>query len=276
MNTHIRKPVNRLLLALYLIFCLSPPLLAEEIPRMVISGSSTVMPLVRALQPYFEQETGFVAEVRGGGSSMGYEEVITQIADVGMLSRPLSPDEQTGLKQFELARDSITVIVNRLNPISNLSLEALRDIYTAKTQHWSALGRYEGPIVALVKQYGRGTRAMFDQRLKIKTTDDSHFTYMGAHFESMVYVASDPQAIAYVATSVAKKAIASGMGIKIITIDGQMPFIDDQLNPDYSLTRPLYLAIRQDAREIAHRFVDFALSPKAADILIRHNVEPAR
>ncbi|MDY6065869.1 MAG: substrate-binding domain-containing protein [Finegoldia sp.] len=108
--------------------------------ELIISGSTSVTPLMEKLTESYKQiypEVNF--EIQSNGSSAGIQDAIRGTSDIGMASRELENDEGSDLKSSPIAIDAIAVIVNKENPIENLDLKNLKDIYTGKITDWSAL-----------------------------------------------------------------------------------------------------------------------------------------
>ncbi|EMI21322.1 phosphate binding protein, partial [Rhodopirellula maiorica SM1] len=78
-------------------------------------------------------------DVRRGGSSRGIADARRNHADIGMVSRELSPAEQD-LIAITIARDGIAVIVHRDNPITSLTNNQIAAIYTGDIRDWRDVG----------------------------------------------------------------------------------------------------------------------------------------
>ena len=103
--------------------------------------------------------------VRGGGSGDGVAALLHGIVDIGMTSRELSQREReyAGSKGFELsvfamALDGITIIVNRANPVTALSIGQLQEIFSGKIRDWRELEAGEGEILPFARATGSGNR----------------------------------------------------------------------------------------------------------------------
>lgn len=70
-----------------------------------------------------------------GGSSVGIEAVKNGVADVGISSRELKPEEE-GVNKVPIAVDAIARIVNKNSPVNNLSLDDARKIFSSEMTNW--------------------------------------------------------------------------------------------------------------------------------------------
>lgn len=95
-----------------------------------ITGSTSLTPLMEKLAKKFEQIQGGVSiNVGGTGSSQGYNDAKNGVVDFGMISEVFKPAKAEGCTYYEVCLDGIAIIVNSANPIENVSLATLKNIY---------------------------------------------------------------------------------------------------------------------------------------------------
>lgn len=95
-----------------------------------ITGSTSLTPLMEKLAKKFEQIQGGVSiNVGGTGSSQGYNDTKNGVVDFGMISEVFKPAKAEGCTYYEVCMDGIAIIVNSANPIENVSLATLKNIY---------------------------------------------------------------------------------------------------------------------------------------------------
>ena len=63
------------------------------------------------------------------------------VGDFGMSSRDLKDYEKELLDYETIARDNIVIIVEENNPLSDITLEELKSIYTGETKNWDDLNQ---------------------------------------------------------------------------------------------------------------------------------------
>ena len=91
---------------------------------IAISGSTSVGPLVELEEEEFEANNqGVTIEINQTGSSSGIKDTISGTTEIGMSSRELTNEESKNLKEVTIAVDGIGVVVNKNNPVKNLTLE---------------------------------------------------------------------------------------------------------------------------------------------------------
>lgn len=103
-----------------------------------IAGSTSVTPLMEVLQEEYKKlNPGVVFEMQSNGSSQGIKAAMDGTYEIGMSSRALKSEEKTELNEHVLAMDGIAVILNKANPVSELSSENITKIYTGEITKWS-------------------------------------------------------------------------------------------------------------------------------------------
>ena len=85
--------------------------------------------------------------VTGGGSGTGIASLLNNTVDIANASRQIKEEEleaahENGVDpvEFVIARDAIAIIVNPENPINELSLEQISDIYAGEINNWFEVG----------------------------------------------------------------------------------------------------------------------------------------
>ncbi len=95
-----------------------------------ISGSTSLKPLMEKLAAKFEAvQSGVKVTVGGGGSGTGYNDAKNGVSDFGMISEKFKTEKAENCTYYEVAKDGIAVIVNKENPLDNISMEDLGNIY---------------------------------------------------------------------------------------------------------------------------------------------------
>jgi phosphate transport system substrate-binding protein len=132
-------------------------------------GSDTLVNLALAWAELYQQEHPEVRiSVSGGGSGVGLTALINGTVDIANASRQIKPEEldeahSRGIDptQFVVARDAIAVIVHPDNPVRELTLQQLSDIYSGKINNWSEVGGENRPMVRLSRETNSGTHVYF-------------------------------------------------------------------------------------------------------------------
>lgn len=247
--------------------CLSCSAFAADAGKLSLTGSSTIAPLMVELGKRFEkQNPGVRVDVQAGGSSRGITDARSGLADIGMVSRALKPEE-SDLTSYVVALDGITVILHKSNPVKALSNEQIIAIYTGQIRNWKAVGGKDLPITVVNKAEGRSTLELFLQYFKLKAPDVKAQVVIGDNQQGVKTVAGNPGAIGYVSIGTAEYEAEDGTPIKLLPIQGVAATVTNVRNRSFPLSRPLNLVTRVPAAGLNKRFIDFAQSREVYDLI---------
>lgn len=109
--------------------------------KVILAGSTSVAPVVESLaDAYMKKNPGVHIEVQQTGSSAGISSVLEGVADIGMSSRELTDAERGGgLRDTIVAYDGIAVITHKSNPVSDLSINQVRRIFSGDIVTWQTV-----------------------------------------------------------------------------------------------------------------------------------------
>ena len=195
------------------------------------------------------------------GSGAGITGAVEQTLDIGLASRALHDDE-TGVTATTVALDGIAMVVNNENPVSDLSIEQLAQIFKKEVTNWADVGGEDGEIVVIGREAGSGTRDGFESIVGVEDACvyDQELTATGAVISA---VASNKLAIGYASLS------AVGDTVKTLTVEGVECSEATVLDGTYKVQRPFNF-ITNDSVELsdaAKAFIDFAVSEDAAELI---------
>lgn len=107
--------------------------------KIVVAGSSSVTPLMEKLkEAYLLKNPDVTIEIQQSDSSTGMSDTIDGTCDIGMASRELKDSEvESGLVSAVIGMDGIAVIVNNDNPVTGLTKEQVKEIFTGNITVWS-------------------------------------------------------------------------------------------------------------------------------------------
>ena len=107
--------------------------------KLVINGSSSAAPLVKELAAeYMQLNPRAQVTVEVTDSSKGLTAAIRRECDFGISSRELKSYEKELLTANVFARDAIVLIVNKQNPVNNLSTKKIKALYETCNE-WKSL-----------------------------------------------------------------------------------------------------------------------------------------
>jgi phosphate transport system substrate-binding protein len=202
------------------------------------------------------------------GSGSGIQAVLDGRCDIALSSRYLKAGEkEQGLTETVLAYDGIAIIVNPENPISDLGLETLRDIYTGTITDWAELGGEAGEIVLIGREAGSGTRDGFESATGT-TGACAYRQELTSTGDVITTVASNPNAIGYASLASVKDSV------QVVSIDGVVPSEETIRDGSYSVQRPFLLVTLEEKplTEEALLFTQFATGADGVEWITRAGV----
>ena len=101
-------------------------------------GSDTIVNLALAwAERYHQINPDISISVTGGGSGTGIAALMNGTVDIANASRNIKPEEIEAIKangnepvEFVIARDAIAIVINPNNPVNELTLQQVSDIYS--------------------------------------------------------------------------------------------------------------------------------------------------
>lgn len=213
--------------------------------KITINGSTSMEKLSNSIAEVFMQRYPKVMVIpQFTGSSAGIEAVLNGTSDIGNSSRALKQSEiEKGIVENIVALDGIAVIVDAKNPVSDLTLEQVRDIYEGKIRNWKELGGKDMGIVVIGREAGSGTRSAFEEIIDAENKCD-----YSQEIESTGAVVGKVEAtegaIGYVSLDVLHSSTA-----KPVKINGFEPNAENIKNGTYAISRPFVMATKGQIEE---------------------------
>jgi phosphate transport system substrate-binding protein len=214
-------------------------------------------------------------ELQPFNTASGIDGVASGTADIAGSARASDGGTQNANLTFTpVAWDALVIITQASNPVSNLSLKQVHDIYYGKIHNWSEVGGNVAPIdVYAVASpgdgveyslrtllFGRGNQPVAAPRLYVNTKkleEGVSLNVNGFGVATLSDVRDNPK-------------------LKALAIDGKAPTVANIADGSYTLFTPLYLVTnpRNPKAADTQAFVDFVQSDAGKAVLRKHAVLP--
>jgi len=246
-------------------------------------GSDTIVNLALAWAERYQSEYPDVRiSVTGGGSGTGIASLINGTVDLANASRQIKPEEieeaqSKGIDPVEhvIARDAIAVIVNPENPVKQLTLQQISDIYSGKISNWKEVGGEDRPIVRLSRETNSGTHVYFLETVlrlseKENKTLFSRDTLLLPSSEGIIAeVRQNPNAIGYDGLGYVPKdlkmiAIAKEAGGEYV-----LPAVATVNDATYPIARDLYMYTAGEPVGMIKTYLDWIITSDEAQDIVR-------
>jgi len=245
---------------------------------ITLAGSTSVEPFAERLaELYMGVHPDAKISVQGGGSSAGIRAVTSRICAIGMSSRELTPEEKV-LVEIPIALDAIALIVNRHNPVRELTMEQARGIFAGRIRNWREVGGPNRRITPITREEGSGTRASFEEKVMAagmpkdkngKTNPDAFAAdalVQDSNGAVREIVASDPAAIGYISSGLVDERVAA------ILMGGIAPTEAAVRSGRYPVVRKFLFLTNGEATGTAQAFINYVLSDSGQNALVEEGL----
>lgn len=240
---------------------------------VTLKGSDTMVILgQRFAEEYMKRNPGTVIQVNGGGSGTGIAALINGTVDVAQSSRAIKEDEKAQVEknrnaqlvETSVALDALAVFVHQTNPVKELTIAQVAQIFTGKLTNWRQVGGPNKPIVLYGRESSSGTYDYFKEHV-LKNADFAPAVQNLAGTAAIINaVSADPNAIGY-------GGIAYASGVRALGIrdsgSAVQPSEATVADGTYPLSRSLFFYSLSGAPERITRFVEWVVSPDGQSVV---------
>ncbi len=254
---------------------------AQDGQSIQIKGSDTMVNLGQAwAEEFMKTHPEISVAVTGGGSGTGISALINNTCNIAEVSREMKQTEidqarANGVEPVELkvALDGLAVVVHPSNPISDLTIEQLADVFKGKVKNWKELGGADGSIVLLSREVNSGTHVYFKEHVLRKGAADSKDEFAA---EALLLpssqaiadeVAQNPNAIGYFGMGY---VTSKEKAIHIAAAAGKPfygPTMENVISGDYPISRPLLMYTNGQPAGAVKTFIDYVMSKEGQTVV---------
>ncbi|HEX7325279.1 MAG TPA: substrate-binding domain-containing protein [Rhodanobacteraceae bacterium] len=206
----------------------------------------------------------------------GIDQALSGQVDMAAVARPADPQrsQEAGLTFTPVAWDALVFVTNASNPVSNLTLKQVWDIYYGKIKNWSALGGADAPIdLDGVASPLDGVQYSFRRLLFGNGAYPVAVPRLFINIDSLQSeIALDNNALALSTLSHARNQ----KGLKILSVEGITPSYATLQSGQYPLPLKIYLAYKTSNPKLAtiKKFIAFLGGTQAGGIMSAHSLVP--
>lgn len=265
-----------LALAAGLVFLASGTALAQN--RVVIKGSTTVLPIAQAsAEAFMKKKPSVNISISGGGSGDGIKALIDRTTDVANSSRDMKPEEVSLAKgkgvnpvPHKVAIDAIVPIVHPSNPVNNLTIEQLSLIYQGKIRNWNEVGGDKRQIVVISRDTSSGTYESWEQKVLHGAKVTPRAQLQASNGAIVQAVSKNKYAIGYIGLGYLNKSV------KGLVVNGIEATSQNALSGKYPIARPLLMYTDGQPQGEVGNYINFLLGPEGQKIVKKEGFVPLR
>ena len=263
---------------------LAAPAPAEELAgSLQIKGSDTMVNLCQAwAEGFMAKHPKVMVAVTGGGSGTGIVALIGGTCDLAASSRRMTEQEIALAskrggppKEWTVALDGLAVAVHPDNPMKQLTLEQLADLFTGKIRNWRALGGPNQAVVLLSREVNSGTHVYFKEHVLGASHEFAPEALLMPSSQAIAdEVATNPAAIGYYGMGYSNPKNAIVAVAKTASDAPITPSEQTVRYGTYPIARPLFLYRRANSSPLVAAFTEYVLSASGQDIVRRIDFVP--
>ena len=246
-----------------------------------IKGSDTMVNLGQAwAEAYMQKHKEALVAVTGGGSGTGIAALISNTCDIAEASRTMKEEEITQAKskginpkEWTVGLDGLAVVVNPTNPVSQLTIPQIADIFTGKIKNWKEVGGKDQPIVVLSREVNSGTHVYFKEHVLHHNDVNKSVEFFSAALlmpSSQAIadeIAQNPSAIGYYGMGYLSKTQKAIAVAKDAAGPYYTPTMENVVSKKYYISRPLMFYTNGNPQGVVKDFIDFVFSAQGQQIV---------
>lgn len=242
--------------------------------KITVKGSDTMVILAQKwAELYMKNHPAAAIQVTGGGSGVGITALINGTTDICNASRPMKQAEIEKLKaryntlgvQIACAKDGVTIFLNEANPVQELTIKQLSDIYTGKIKNWKELGGNDAEIRLYGRENSSGTYTYFHDEV-VKADYATGVQSLPGTAAVVNAVKKDVNGIGY-------GGAAYAIGVKHAKVKkdskstAYLPTAESIGKGEYPVTRFLYMYLRNRPTGETKKYIDWILSAEGQTVV---------
>jgi len=239
-----------------------------EMPR--VDASLATQPLMTTLVKEFTKKSEVNIEYTDTRSA--YTKLIDNEIDLIIASEPseeeiaYAQEQGVDLEITKVVNEAFVFFVNKNNPITNLTISQIQDIYSGKTTNWSVLGgndeiikAYQSPTNS-ISQEGMLSFVMKDVDIRQPIKEE----FIEAKAGTIEAIADYDNGISSIGYAYYYYANTIYQNIKLMKINGIEPTYETIRNETYPFMSAYYIVIRKSEKNdsITRQIVDEILSER--------------
>ncbi len=225
---------------------------AEEI--VLSAGSGPLDSVINPVKESFEKDTGIRLTILFGSASLAFKQFYKGVAETAAVGTGFDEileilkkegfeiKDSSSLRHVTIGRGMIRTIVHKSNPVSKLSKEQLKGIFSGRITNWKEVGGIDSPIIVILSNLNPATISTFKKIILDNEAYSREVLELGHMDELSGAVEVNPEAITFGSSAVLSsrvKPVETPEIIRPVTlITKGAPSLKIQKLIDYILTGP--------------------------------------
>ena len=254
--------IKRCIAFVLMILCCSWSCISQA-RDITMKGSTTILPIAQKIaDAYMSRSSDVKISVSGSGSGDGIKALKKGEADIANSSRFLKDseiekavDDKMYPVPFAIAYDCIVPIVHPSNPVTDLTIQQLKDIYRGRITNWRQVGGPDNRIKVISRNKSSGTYDVWENEVMNEKEIIRAALLKASNGDVVQAVSVNKDAIGYVAIGYVDNSV------KGLTVNGVRASAETALDGSFPISRPLYMFTNGWPAGETLNFINFVLSP---------------
>ena len=196
--------------------------------------------------------------VQGGGSSLGIKCTENNIAEIGMSSKEV---QSSNIETHQLGKEGIAIVVNKNNPIDELSIYQIQKIFSGEITNWNEISNFSGKINVIIREEGSGTLDAFKNIIMQNNQIKEDAIVQNSPGAIKHSIKQDSNGISFVSFTHLDNTL------KDVSIDGVKISKETISDNSYKFQRPFLLLTSKTPDNQTKDFINWTLSNNSSEIL---------
>ncbi len=269
--------MSRLYALIALLVAIGAPARAQVVmetgvDRLELRGAGNIMAALEELAETFMTEHPKETIILGKASAeRGLKALISGVTEMAMAVDEM-PDDMTRLAVTHNVKliktcifvDGVVPVVAESNPVTNLTLKQLRDIFRGEIKNWKEVGGADAKIDVISHDRASGAYEIFKAKV---LGDDAVVTPEATIPPGDLAAAMTPNSISYTGMNAVGK-------LREVTVNGVAGSIKTVKSGEYPIIRASCLYQRSPGSALGNSFIDFIFTPAGQAALVAHHTVP--
>ncbi len=247
--------------------------------KIVMLGSNTIGEELapQLVAAYKKEHPGVAFEMEFKGTTYGLGALMVSRCDIAAASRQVTTNEvelakSRGIEFSDhvIGAYDVAVIVNANSPVTNLTLDQVRDLFIGTAKNWKDVGGPDAPVHLYIRHPNSGTYLGFRELAMENKPYALNVKTFTNYTEIVQQIAQDPSGIGYATIIQANKP-----GVKAVSIGGIAPTVSAVNKGQYPYARVLRLYTdKASETSTAREFLQFVESERGQAIVNQMGFAP--
>ena len=269
-------------------------LISDNYP--VVDGATSFVPIYSAVVNEIYQvsdKNELLKYMTCSRTAGAYDRLIRGKADLIFVLQPsdghleAAKDAGVELQLTPIAKEAFVFFVDRRNPVSNLSLEQIQDIYLKKITNWRQVGGDDKKILPFQRPENSGSQtAMLKEVMRGKKLppplQSEYLSSMGDMVRGVATFRDQEESIGYSFRFYAQVMVRHGPPgdrafrfqvasdaepVKLLSVNGVAPTAENIRNGSYPFTQDVFAATAGTTNPHVPKLIEWLLSPQGQELI---------